>query len=65
MDKSNLEIRNKLKNEGITQWLLAEKMGIGEMTLLRKLRRELPKEEKQKIFEIINEIAKENSNKSF
>lgn len=62
MNKSNLEIRNKLKNEGITQWLLAEKMGIGEMTLLRKLRKELPEAEKRKIFAIIEEIATENNN---
>lgn len=64
MDKSNLDIRNKLKNEGIKQWQLAEKMGIGEMTLLRKLRRELPTEEKQKIFAIIEELATVNSNKN-
>ncbi len=64
MNKSNLDIRNKLKNEGITQWLLAEKMGIGEMTLLRKLGRELPEAEKQKILSVIDKITLENSNNS-
>ena len=60
----NLEIRRNLKEAGLYQWMLAEKMGIAEQTLVRKLRRELPEEEKQKIFAIIEELVTENSNKS-
>lgn len=60
----NLKVRKKLKEEGIFHWVLAEKLGISEMTLVRKLRRELPEEEKQKIFAIISEIAKESRNKN-
>lgn len=60
----NLEIRRKLKEAGLYQWILAEKMGIAEQTLVRKLRRELPEEEKQKIFAIIDEIAVEKYNKN-
>ena len=60
----NLDIRSKLKEAGLYQWQLAEGMKIAEQTLVRKLRRELPEDEKQKIFEIINEIATVNSNKN-
>ena len=59
----NLDIRNKLKEAGLYQWMLAESMGIAEQTLVRKLRRELPKEEKQKIFTIIDEIVTRKNNK--
>lgn len=59
----NLEIRRKLKEAGLYQWVLAERMHIAEQTLVRKLRRELPEEEKQKILTIIEELAVEYSNK--
>lgn len=60
----NLEIRRKLKEAGLYQWMLAEKMGIAEQTLVRKLRRELPEAEKQKIFNIIDEIVTRKNNKN-
>lgn len=60
----NLEIRRKLKEAGLYQWMLAERMHIAEQTLVRKLRRELPEEEKQKIFSVIDEIAVEKNNKN-
>lgn len=60
----NLEIRRKLKTKKVFQWELAERMEIAEMTLSRKLRRELPEEEKQKIFLIIDEIATAKVNKN-
>lgn len=59
----NLEIRRKLKEANLYQWQLAEGMKIAEQTLVRKLRRELPEEEKQKIFSVIEEIAAEKNNK--
>jgi len=59
----NLEIRRKLKEAGLYQWILAEKMGIAEQTLVRKLRRELSEAEKQKILSIIEELKVEYSNK--
>lgn len=59
----NLEIKRKLKEAGLYQWMLAERMGIAEQTLVRKLRRELPEAEKQKILIIIEELAVEYSNK--
>ena len=60
----NLDIRSKLREAGLYQWQLAEGMKIAEQTLVRKLRREVPEKEKQKIFAIIEELATENSNKN-
>ena len=42
-------------------WQLAEKLGIHEGTLSRKLRHELPEEEKNKILALIDEIAEKES----
>jgi len=57
----NLEIRRKLKEAGLYQWMLAESMGIAEQTLVRKLRRELPEAEKQKILAIVRNSYCNNS----
>lgn len=56
---NNLLIRNALKEYGVKQWQLAELLGCGEYTLCRKLRRELPKEEQERIAEIIKVNRKE------
>ena len=55
----NVEIRSAYMLAGIKQWQLAEAMGISETHLSRKLRKELPQEEKQTILEIIERISKE------
>lgn len=60
----NADIKSKLKEAKIFQWQLADKLLISEMSLVRKLRYELPQEEKQKILKIIEELATENSNKN-
>lgn len=60
----NADIKNKLKEAKIFQWQLADKLLISEMSLVRKLRYELPQEEKQKILKIIEELATENNNKN-
>lgn len=49
----NKEIRNAMKEKGITQWQLGELLGVSENTINRKLRKELSDEEKQRILEII------------
>lgn len=58
----NLDIREKLKKAHIFQYELAEAMGISEMTLLKRLRKELTTEEKQKIFNIIDKMNRRNIN---
>ena len=42
-------------------WQIAEALGIADCSLSRKLRRELPDDEKAKIFAIIRELAGEVS----
>lgn len=57
-DMRNKEIRNAMKQKGIAQWKLGELLGVSENTVNRKLRKELPEEEKQKILEVINSCGK-------
>ena len=55
----NQDIRNAAKKADIKLWQIAEKLGIWDATLSKKLRKELPQEEKEKIFGIISELSKE------
>ena len=59
MKTSNSDIRNLLKAKNIKHWKLADLLGVSETTLVRKLRKELSKEEKEEIFNIIKK-EKEN-----
>lgn len=61
MQKANTDIREALKASKIPIWECALKLGVHENTLLRKLRLELPQEEKQKIISIIQEISQANN----
>ena len=55
----NSVIREKAKCAGVRLWEVAEHLGIGDATLSRKLRHELPREDRDRILAIINEIANE------
>lgn len=55
----NKEIREAAKNAGIHLWQVAAAYGINDGNLSRKLRQELPQEEKEKILAIINRLAQE------
>ncbi len=50
---ANIEIRNALKEKRMYNYELAELLGITEWTLSRKLRTELPPEEKKRILDLI------------
>ena len=50
---NNLEIRQAMKERRMFNYELAELMGISEFTLSRKLRNELPPEEKERILNLI------------
>lgn len=54
---NNLELRTKARRNGVRLWEIADKLGVSEPTITRKLRRELPDNEKQRILAIIDEIA--------
>ena len=45
--RANQDIRDMLKDNGLTQWDLCKALGIGETTLYRRLRDELPEDQKQ------------------
>ena len=57
--KSNMVIRSASKSAGVRLWRIAEALGIQETALSRKLRHELPTEEKNKILGIIEALAQE------
>ena len=57
--KANQRIREALTEAGLCQWELALFLGMGETTLSRYLRQELPEEEQDKIINLIREHKEE------
>lgn len=55
----NQEIRRAAAGAGVKLWQVAEALGIADCSLSRKLRRELPPEEKERILSIVRELAQE------
>ena len=58
--RANAEIREGAKQAGVCLWQVAAARGINDGNFSRKLRQELPQEEKEKILEIIGRLAQEN-----
>jgi len=56
MSKSNQDIREEIEGAGLKMWQVAERYGVNDGNFSRKLRFELPPEEKAKIRAIIAEI---------
>lgn len=63
MTVKNQDIRNAAKKAGVKLWQIADKLGTWDTTFSKKLRKELPQEEKEEIFGIIATLAKENQEK--
>lgn len=59
MTQKNTDVRQKAKEAGVFQYQIAEALGVSEYTILRKLRKELPQDEKARIFQIIDRLATE------
>lgn len=57
----NLDFRKSAKAAGIPLWRIAEALGISEPTMTRKLRHELPEAEKQRLLNLIEQLAEEGS----
>lgn len=55
----NEHIKSHAKDRGVKLWEVAYRYGITDATFSRKLRLELPTQEREKIMEIIDELAKE------
>ena len=56
---ANLEIRNRAKASGVKLWEIAYRYGLNDGNFSRKLRRELPEDERDRILAIIDQIAAE------
>ena len=54
----NKDIRAYAKENSVFLWQVAKAMGISEPTMTRRLRSELPEQEKQKYFCIIDELSR-------
>lgn len=59
--KANQDIRDMLKDNGLTQWDLCKALGIGETTLYRRLRDELPEDQKQEYKKVIEMLINLNA----
>lgn len=55
----NKDIREAAKQAGVCLWEIAERLGMNDGNFSRKLRKELSGQEREKIMEIINKVAKE------
>lgn len=58
---ANMEIRIAAKRAGVRLWQVAERVGVNDGNFSRKLRQELPPQEREKILVIINEMAAERT----
>ena len=53
----NKDIRQAAADAGVKLWQITEKLGINDGNFSRKLRKELPQEDKNSILAIIDELA--------
>ena len=58
---SNQDIRRTAAGAGVKLWQIADALGMADCSFSRKLRKELSQDEKEKIFSIIQRLAKEVS----
>ena len=56
---TNQDIKRQAKRSGVFLWEIAAQLDMTDGNFSRKLRRELPADEKQRIFSLIDEIAAE------
>ena len=56
--ESNEKLRKYARAAGVAWWRVADAEGVTEMTMTRRLRRELSEEEKERYMNIIDEIAR-------
>ncbi len=58
---NNVDIREMAEKSNVKLWRIADYLGITDGNFSRKLRKELPEAEKQKIFQIIKELETEET----
>lgn len=54
---ANTEIRDAAKRNGVRLWQVAEGIGISDAAFSRKLRRELPADERERVLNVIDNLA--------
>ena len=59
MTSANMMIRERAKESGVYFWEIAERLGIQDSAFSKKMRRELPDEEREKVLAIIHELSQE------
>lgn len=57
---ANMEIRRLAKQNRVKLWQIADCLGINDGNFSRRLRKELPDDERERIIEIILELAEED-----
>lgn len=55
----NNAIRKMAKESGVKLWEIAFCLGISDGNFSRKLRKELPEDEQERVFTIIHELAED------
>lgn len=55
----NLDVRDAIRAAGVRHWEVAERLGVREETLCRKLRHELSDNEKKKLLRAVEQLKKE------
>ncbi|MCD7757678.1 MAG: hypothetical protein LUH45_05845 [Clostridiales bacterium] len=60
----NLEIRQEAAAKGVRLWQVAERYGCNDSNFSRKLRKEFPPPERERVLAIIDKIAQEQEAKS-
>ena len=60
MIKANADIRAMMRERKVPVYAVGAVMGVHENTVLRRLRFELPEQEKQTFRRIINELSAQN-----
>ena len=54
---ANVDIKLIAAGKGVKLWQIADRLGIADCSLSRKLRKELSQEEKEHLLQIITQIA--------
>ena len=60
--RANEEIRRAIGAAGLKQWEVADALGILDCVLSRKLRKELPQKEKERILQVIKRLERAEVN---
>ena len=59
---NNIAIRQAADQAGVKLWQIADRIGLNDGNFSRKLRKELPGEQKKNILVIIEDLEKERHN---